>query len=77
MGASIIPLSFDDEIASDKGCSIACMSIPWLLCTGFSMSFAALSSKLRRINKLFNSASIRRSKLYMCMSAYEIVQSSI
>eukprot|EP00970_Alexandrium_tamarense_P007498 scaffold1379_cov209-Alexandrium_tamarense.AAC.28 len=41
MGVSIIPLSFDDEIASGEGCSAACMSVPWLLCTGFSISFAA------------------------------------
>ena len=29
MALSIIPLSFDDEIASEQGCSIACMSVPW------------------------------------------------
>jgi hypothetical protein len=63
MGLSIIPLSFDDEIASDEGCSIACMSVPWLLCTGFSVAFAALLCKLKRINKLFSHAAMRRIKV--------------
>lgn len=43
MGVSIIPLSFDDEIASGEGCSAACMSVPRLLCTGFSISFAGMT----------------------------------
>jgi uncharacterized protein YhhL (DUF1145 family) len=37
------------------------MSIPWLLSTGFTLSFAALFSKLWRINRLFNATpGIRR-----------------
>lgn len=34
-----------------------------LLCIGFSLSFAALSSKLKRINKLFSHAAMRRIKV--------------
>jgi hypothetical protein len=34
MGSAIIPLSFDEEIASQNGSSIACMAVPWLLCVG-------------------------------------------
>ena len=29
-GSAIIPLSIDDEIATERGCDIACMSTPWL-----------------------------------------------
>ncbi|CAB9508824.1 Gamma-aminobutyric acid (GABA) B receptor [Seminavis robusta] len=53
MGSALIPLSFDDEIASPEGMSIACSSIPWLLSVGFTVAFSALYSKLRRINILF------------------------
>lgn len=40
MGSSIIPLSIDDEITSAEGCTVACMAVPWLFCTGFSIAFA-------------------------------------
>ena len=56
MGAGMYPLSIDDEIASSKGCDIACMASPWLLVTGFSCSFSALFSKTLRVNKLFAAA---------------------
>jgi multiple sugar transport system substrate-binding protein len=45
MGTSILPLGIDESIASEKGCSIACMSVPWLIAIGFSVCFAALFSK--------------------------------
>jgi hypothetical protein len=45
MGTSILPLGIDESIASVKGCSIACMSVPWLIAIGFSVCFAALFSK--------------------------------
>lgn len=60
MGLSIIPLSIDDGIASERGCDIACMAIPWLFSIGFTVSQSALFSKLWRINKLFNAPQIRR-----------------
>ena len=60
MGLTMIPLSIDDEIAPDRGCSIACMSRPWLLSMGFTVAMSALFSKLWRINKLFRSAGVRR-----------------
>jgi len=63
MGAAIIPLSFDDEIASDEACSIACMSIPWLLCIGFATTFSALLAKTWRINKIFHCTTMRRIKV--------------
>ena len=46
MGSSIIPLSIDDEVASTKGCDIACMAFPYLLCIGWTLVFAALFSKM-------------------------------
>jgi hypothetical protein len=56
MASSIIPLSIDDSVASLDGCSIACMAFPWLFSIGFSTSYAALFSKIWRINKVFNAA---------------------
>lgn len=61
LGSSIIPLSFDDEIASQHGCDISCMALPWLVCLGFSVAISALFAKLWRINRLFSaSRSCRR-----------------
>jgi len=56
-------LSIDDEIASTSGCSIACQSVPWLICIGFSIAFASILSKTLRINKIFHNPSIRRIKI--------------
>jgi len=55
MGSSIIPMGIDDSIASQRGCSTACMATPWLLAIGFSVSFAALFSKIWRLNILMKS----------------------
>merc|ERR1711865_1126214 len=61
MGTAILPLSIDESIASVKGCSIACMSVLWLIAIGFSVCFAALFSKIWRLNKIVKSArSFRR-----------------
>ena len=56
IGAGIFPLGIDDEIATQRGCNIACMSRIWLLGLGFSCSFSALFSKTRRVNKVFRAA---------------------
>jgi len=56
MGLSIIPLFIDDSIASQELCNAACISFPWLLVLGFSSSFAALFSKIWRINQIFSAA---------------------
>lgn len=63
MGLTIIPLSLDDEIVSERGCSIACMSMFWLLSMGFTIAMSALFSKLWRINKLFHNPGLRRMKV--------------
>ena len=60
LGASIIPLSFDDEISSDEACSIACMSVPWLICIGFATTFSAFLAKTWRTNKIFHNPTMRR-----------------
>jgi hypothetical protein len=61
MSSTMVPMGIDDGLVSDRGCDIACMSIPWLLSTGFTISFSALFSKLWRINRLFNATpGIRR-----------------
>jgi hypothetical protein len=40
--------------------AILCMSVPWLLSLGFTISFSVLFSKLWRMNKLFHHESFRR-----------------
>jgi hypothetical protein len=52
MSASIIPMSMDDERYSQKAVDVACNATPWLFFIGFCLVFAALSSKLYRINRL-------------------------
>jgi hypothetical protein len=56
LGSSMIPLGIDDGLVAKERVDIACMSIPWLISTGFTIAFSALFSKLWRINKLFKSA---------------------
>jgi gamma-aminobutyric acid type B receptor len=61
MGATLIPLSYDDngEAGSMSGFKSVgvCMSIPWLAFTGFTITFSALFSKTWRINTLLNRSS--------------------
>ena len=52
MGLSIVPMGIDDSLAADRGCTIACMAMPWLLSMGFSIVFAALFCKIWRINQI-------------------------
>ncbi|KAL3922564.1 MAG: hypothetical protein SGILL_002138, partial [Bacillariaceae sp.] len=63
MAMTIIPLSIDDGVTSERGCDIACMFAPWLFSVGFVTSFAALFSKLWRINKIFQSNRFQRVKV--------------
>ena len=61
LGSSIIPLSIDDSLATVRGCSMACMSTVWLVCTGFTITFASLFAKIWRLGKLVeNSRRCRR-----------------
>jgi len=55
-GATIIPMSIDDSIASIEGSSKACMSVPWCFSLGFTFVFVALYSKLKRINRVLAGA---------------------
>jgi len=52
MGLSIIPMGIDDSLVTTEGCDKACMAVPWLLATGFSITFASLYSKIWRINQI-------------------------
>jgi len=71
MGTSIIPLVIDRGIASEQGCDAACISFPWLLAVGFSITFASLFTKTHRINQIFkNAASFRRVKI----SAWDVAK---
>lgn len=66
MATSLIPLSFDDNgdpdsMTNTRGVGI-CMSIPWLLFCGFTITFSALLSKTWRVNRLFR-AEIRHARI--------------
>lgn len=61
MATSLIPLSFDDggneDSLSDQKSALICMGAPWSGCCGFTIIFAALFSKTRRVNIIFHSQS--------------------
>ncbi|KAL7554818.1 hypothetical protein ACHAWF_018402 [Thalassiosira exigua] len=63
MGASIVTLSIDDGIASERACSVACMLNHWFLAIGFAFAFTSLFAKEWRINKIFHNPSLRRIKV--------------
>jgi len=56
LGSAIFPMGIDDGIASQKTCNAACMATTWLVAIGFSISFAALFSKIWRLNILMTNA---------------------
>jgi len=58
--SSIFPLGVDEEIASSSGCTIACNSFLWLISLGFCITFSALYTKTRRVNKIFLNPSFKR-----------------
>jgi len=60
MSSSIFPLGIDDEIASQRGCNISCMAIPWLFGCGFSCVFAALFAKTQRVIQVFKAPNFTR-----------------
>lgn len=60
LASAIFPLGVNETDAGERGCNIACASIPWLLSIGFSLIFSALFSKLWRINIVFAAASTYR-----------------
>lgn len=61
MGLSIVPMGIDDSVTSTEGASVACMTTPWMVAIGFSLTFAALFSKVWRLNRLMKkAASFRR-----------------
>ena len=64
MGSAIVPLSMDDEHFSQRANDIACMTSPWLVTMGFTVSMSALFSKTWRLNKIFaGKQSFRRIKV--------------
>mmetsp|Transcript_13853 Transcript_13853/g.24076 ORF Transcript_13853/g.24076 Transcript_13853/m.24076 type:complete len:803 (+) Transcript_13853:268-2676(+) len=74
MASALIPLSYDDggtpETMNESFAVGVCMSIPWLVFTGFTCTFAALFSKTWRVNKFFHSkAAFGRLKV----SEYDVI----
>ena len=53
MAAAIIPFSMDEGVAvSQNGLDASCSMTPWFFSFGFTITFAALFSKLWRVNKV-------------------------
>jgi hypothetical protein len=50
LASSVFPMAIDDSFASTEACDKACMAVPWLVTMGWSILFAALYAKLRRVN---------------------------
>ncbi|CAB9524051.1 acid type B receptor subunit 2 [Seminavis robusta] len=69
MGMAIVPLSIDDEIATEAGCDIACMAFPWLASIGFVLIFAALFSKTYRVYRIMNQPTYHR----VILSAFDVM----
>jgi hypothetical protein len=64
LGSVIIPFGIDDSVATVAQCSAACMSIPWLIATGWAIVFSALFAKIWRVNIVYrNSLKFRRLKV--------------
>ena len=58
MGSSLVPMSFGnggDPSQESRGI-LSCMSVPWLGCIGFTITFATLHLKLQRVYRLFRSS---------------------
>jgi len=58
MASAIIPISFDDSAKSymeGHSSTAICMSVPWLIFLGFSITISALGAKTWRVNRLFRS----------------------
>lgn len=61
MACSIIPFSMDEGILGQRGLNVSCSLVPWFFSLGFVVTFAALFSKLWRVNKVVDaSRSFRR-----------------
>lgn len=61
LASSIFPMAIDDGFASLEACDKACMAIPWLITMGWSIVFAALYAKVRRVNIVVRNALAFRS----------------
>jgi gamma-aminobutyric acid type B receptor len=55
MAVTMIPLLFQ-EPTPQTVFDAACMSQPWLMANGFTLAYAALFSKIYRINQVYQSA---------------------
>jgi hypothetical protein len=53
LGATIVPLGFDDSLFSDDILDITCMVAPWMYIVGFSLFFSSVYSKIHKCDKIF------------------------
>lgn len=50
MASSVIPMAFQEPMATQSGLDAACMASPWLFVCGFSIAFSTISTKCWRIS---------------------------
>ena len=53
MGATLIPLGFDDSLFSKDILDITCMATPWIYVFGYTVSFSAIYSKIQVCTKIY------------------------
>jgi ABC-type glycerol-3-phosphate transport system substrate-binding protein len=53
LGATIVPLGFDDSLFGDNILDITCMVSPWIYVFGFSLFYSSVYSKIKMCVKIF------------------------
>jgi len=71
MAATIITLSFDDRVASQTGCDIACALTPWFITYGFVISFCKSAISMPMF-VLINHFSSMRSRIHLFLTPHFI-----
>jgi ABC-type glycerol-3-phosphate transport system substrate-binding protein len=53
LGATIVPLGFDDSLFDETVLDITCVATPWIYIFGFSLFYSSVYSKIRMCVKIF------------------------
>ena len=53
MGATLVPLGFDDSLFSKDILDITCMAIPWMYVVGYTVFFSSIYSKIQVCTKIY------------------------
>lgn len=53
MGATLVPLGFDDSLFSEEILDITCMATPWMYVFGYTIFFSSIYSKIQVCTKIY------------------------